>query len=371
MIRFRHPIVIALVLAACIALWMSVQISRIGYETWVAKAVSEQSGKLTDQELSKGTPLQLKLASLAGRAGYEAAKLYPQQAKEVFLLIGHTPELAEVLTYYGPRQVIPVIYWYATTDSLELRTEAALGKAVNVVLQSARNRALPTLEAFKPDTLKPATRALLALMKIRQGGHAFLGRFVLADGMQGEMTAKRLYGHSTIGIASDVLIGEVMELERKYKQDKATWKDAGWAAADVALLFTGVKGLRAMRSAAVAGGGARRAAMTGARSSARLSARLLPRFLLRKTFTVAVIGGGAYLAIRYPEVFLSGLKQTMDLIGLPGTVFVFGAAFLMLSGFLIPIAWLTRAIFNSVRVSRWLLRLVVKPLHARLAVKAG
>ncbi len=125
-----------------------------------------------------------------------------------------------------------------------------------------------------------------------------------------------------------------------------------------------------MRGAAAISG-VRSAALTGARTSARLSARLVPRALLRRSIAVAVIGGGAYLAVKHPQVFLSGLQQTAELIGLPGMIAVFIAAFFMLSILLMPLAWLTRIILNSTRIARWLLRLVIKPLHAGLMARAG
>ncbi len=368
--RFTTPLALVLIAALMAAALISLQVSKQSYDVWVAKAAAEQAGVLTAKEMAAAGPLQLKLTALAGRAGYQAARLYPRQAEQVFRLIGHSEELKQILALYGPRQVIPVVHWYAVTDSAELKTEAVLGQAVSVVMRSARARSLPALAEFRPETLTPATRALLAALKILKGGHSFLGRFVLAPGDNGELVATRLYGHSTIGIVSDVLIGDVMALERKYHQNTATWKDAGWAAADVALLFTGFKGLRAVRGAAAARG-VRQAAAAGARSSARLGARLVPRALLRRGVGLAVVGGGAYMAIRHPLVFLSGLRQTAEIIGLPGLAAVFIAAFAMLSMLLMPAMWLTRSLLGSARLARWLLRLVVTPLQAGLSARAG
>ena len=268
-----------------------------------------------------------------------ALEQYPERAAAVVITYGHLDRFREQLARFGP-QVVPIVAAYQTSfttaDALQVAGQA---------LQSVRRLPGGDLDLTP---LTPEERGLVALLKMREAGNAFVGQWeITADG-----EARRIPSRVLALGGPELLVGGLTALERDIVQDKEIdWQTYGLAAVDIAAIASGVALLR-FAGAAARGTSATRIAnrAPAPKSSAVAAAEVLGVNALR--FGVP-IGLGALL-ILHPGVFTHYLWVLAESMGMPGVLGpIIGWGVVVL-----PLAFLLSWMLLSVRLLRfagWLL----------------
>jgi hypothetical protein len=262
-----------------------------------------------------------------------ALEQYPVQAPAIAITYGHLDLFREQLARFGP-QVIPIVAAYqssfTTADALQVAGQA---------LQSV-TRQLPGGDL----DLAPLTReerGLIALLKIRDEGNAFVGQWEITAG--GE--ARRIPSRVVTLAGPELLIGGLTALERGIVQEKEIdWRTYGLAAVDVAAIASGVALLRFARAAR--GASATRVVTRAPtlRSGALAAAEVLGINALR--FGVPV--GFVALMVLHPGVFTHYMWILAESIGIPGILGpIIGWGIVV-----VPLAFLLSWMLLSVRLLR-------------------
>src|SRR5262249_11017799 len=125
---------------------------------------------------------------------------------------GETAEFTTALARYGYQQVIPVMWYYFTHDSLTLEVRSKIAEAIASVRAAYATRTLPSFATLNTD-LTPEERAWLALHRILLERNDFLGRFAVGeDGVAHPLLLNRVFA-----VGKEVLAGSLITLERKYR----------------------------------------------------------------------------------------------------------------------------------------------------------
>ncbi len=296
---------------------------------------------------------------------------YPQLAREVLPLYGAQPEFREVLRRYG-EAVLPPIAYFLRNDVYSLHvmryaarmTDAAKQAVRDLRGASGRDGAVPqeaSAKAARPaddDALTPALRGWYAVNFIKDGGHDFLGQFVVDEHGQ----PKWLQSERILEGVNGFFASGVRNLENKYKTDQEIGAgDVGSAALDGLFVAGAVKLLRFGRAAATAGEGAtaggRTAAIAageGATAGTR-TAEIGSALSRAGRFGMNAVRYGkwpaialtAYLAVKHPGIINDTLAGLASLAGVPTWFGQFVGWWLLL----LPLFYL----------GTWALRLVLRP----------
>ncbi len=178
---------------------------------------------------------------------------YPAQAPAIAITYGHLELFRAELARFGP-QVVPIVAAYqrslTTPDALQIA-----GQAVHAAGQ--RLAGDDHVQDLTP--LSPEERGLLALLKMRDEGNAFVGQWEITMGGEARRVPSRVV---TLG-GPELLLGGLTALERDLVQRKPIdWQTYGLAAVDIAAIGSGAALLRFARTAAGGVTAARAAAGT-------------------------------------------------------------------------------------------------------------
>jgi hypothetical protein len=169
-----------------------------------------------------------------------ALERYPDQTPAIAITYGHLDLFREQLARFGP-QVVPIIATYqrslTTADALQIAGQA---------LHAAGQRLTGDGHGQDLARLTPEDRGLLALLKMRDEGNAFVGQWEITTTGEARRVPSRL-----ITLAGpELLIGGLTALERDLVEHKPVdWRTYGLAAVDLAAIASGVALLRFARTA--------------------------------------------------------------------------------------------------------------------------
>jgi hypothetical protein len=277
-------------------------------------------GLFLTAELSTATPGQLWLLAHFGPEAYLAGKKYPEETVTLYLLFGQTPEFAAALAHYGYQQVVPVVWHYFTHASISLEIRSKVAEAIASVQTAYATRTLPSFAALT-SSLPPEERAWLALNRILAERNDFLGRFAIGeDGVAHPILLNRVFA-----VSKDVLAGNLISLERKYRLgEEITAHDIAGAGLDVAFLgLLGAKTLALLKSeqaltevgktAEVA-----KVAQQGKRISVLARTPVLASVVARAKVTrYGLAGVGLYMLFTHPAAFTAGVGTLAEALGVP------------------------------------------------------
>ena len=260
---------------------------------------------------------------------------YPESAPAIVITYGRLDLFRDQLARFGP-QVVPIVTAYqgslTTADALQIP-----GQALDWVRKQLGGDPPPDLTPLTPEK-----RGLIALVKMRDEGNAFVGQWeVTAAG-----EARRVPSRVVTLAVPELLIGGLTALERDIVRGKdIDWRTYGLAAVDVAAIASGVALLRFARTAARGTSAARIAAAPAAsRSGAVAAAEVLGINALRFGLP---IGLGA-LIILHPAVVTHYLWLLAESLGMPGIL----GPIIGWSIVVMPLAFLLTWMLLSVRLLR-------------------
>ena len=263
-----------------------------------------------------------------------ALEQYPDSAPAIAITYGHLDLFREQLARFGP-QVVPIVAAYqdslTTADALQLA-----GQAVQSVRKQLAGH--PRIVDLTP--LTPEERGLIALLKMREAGNAFVGQWEITDAGEAKRIPSRVV---TLG-GPELLIGGLTALERDIVQEREVqWQTYGLAAVEVAAIGAGVALLRFARTAARAAPAASRTATL--RSGALATAEVLGVGALRYGLPIGLVA----LMVLHPVVFTHYLWLLAESLGLPGMLGpIIGWGIVML-----PLAFLLSWVLLSARLLRF------------------
>jgi hypothetical protein len=232
-----------------------------------------------------------------------ALEQYPEQTPAIAITYGHLELFREQLARFGP-QVVPIVAAYQNALTIADALQIA-GQALDAVGGRMDADLAP---------LTPEERGLIALLKMREEGNAFVGQWEITAGGAARRVPSRLV---TLG-GAELLAGGLTELERRIVQERAVdWRTYGLAAVDLAAIGAGVALLRFARGAA-RGAEIGRAAggIVALRSGAGAAARVLGVGVMRYGLPVGVVA----LMVLHPQVFTHMLWLLAEGVGLPGVL---------------------------------------------------
>ena len=271
---------------------------------------------------------------------------YPEQAPAIAITYGRLDLFREQLARFGP-QVVPIVAAYQHT----LTTADALQ-----ALQSAGQRLAGSDPAQQLAPLTPEERGLLALLKMRDEGNAFVGQWEITGPGEARRVPSRMV---TLG-GPELLLGGLTALERDLvRRQPIDWRTYGLAAVDLAAIGAGAALLRFASVAARGGRAARVAAVTsedavaasraadGAvmlRSGALAAAEVLGINAVRFGVPVGLV---ALMAL-HPGVFTHYAWMLAEGVGMPGIL----GPIIGWSTLILPLSFLVSWLLLSVRVLR-------------------
>ena len=268
-----------------------------------------------------------------------ALEQYPESAPAIAITYGHLDLFREQLARFGP-QVVPIVAAYqnslTTADALRIAGQA---------MQSVGNQLAGDFRVVDLSPLTPEERGLVALLKMRQAGNAFVGQWEITEAGEARRVPSRVVA---LG-GPELLIGGLTALERDIVQEREIdWRTYGLAAVDVAAIGAGVALLRFARTAARATPAATRAATL--RSGALATSEVLGVGAVRYGLPIGVIA----LMVLHPGVFTHYLWILAESLGMPGILGpIIGWGIVM-----VPLAFVLSWLLLSARMLRsvaWLL----------------
>jgi hypothetical protein len=263
---------------------------------------------------------------------------HPDSAPAVAITYGHLDLFHEQLARFGP-QVVPIVAAYqdslTTADALQMA-----GQAVQSVTNTLAGK--PQVVDLTP--LTPEERGLVALLKMRDEGNAFVGQWEITDA--GE--ASRIPSRVVMLGGPELLIGGLTALERDIVREREIdWQTYGLAAVDLAAIGAGVALLRFARTAARAAPAATRTATRTAtlRSGALATAEVLGVGAIRYGLPIGLVA----LMVLHPAVFTHYLWLLAEGLGVPGMLGpIIGWGIVV-----VPLAFLFSWMLLSVRLLRF------------------
>jgi hypothetical protein len=274
-----------------------------------------------------------------------ALEQYPERAPAIVITYGHLKVFRDQLARFGP-QVVPIVAAYqsslTTADALQIAGQA---------LDSVRKRLAGDLPADLVP-LTPEERGVIALLKMRDEGNAFVGQWEIT--VAGE--ARRVPSRVVTLAGPELLIGGITALERDIVEEREIdWRTYGLAAVDLAAIASGVALLRFARAAAR---GTRVARIAGAPTpgSGALATAEAPTLRSGALATAEVLGinaarfgapiGLAALMVLHPGVVTYYLWLLAESLGVPGIL----GAMIGWAIVILPLAFLLSWMLLSVRV---------------------
>jgi hypothetical protein len=266
-----------------------------------------------------------------------ALEQYPESAPAIAITYGHLDLFREQLARFGP-QVVPIVAAYqnslTTADAFQIAGQA---------LQSIGRQLAGDWRVVDLTPLTPEERGLVALLKMRDEGNAFVGQWEITDAGEARRIPSRVL---TLG-GPELLIGGLTALERDLVQEREIdWQTYGLAAVDVAAIGAGVALLRFARTAARAAPAATRAATRTAtlRSGALAAAEVLGVGAIRYGVPIGLVA----LMVLHPAVFTHYLWLLAESLGMPGML----GPLIGWGIVLVPLAFLLSWMLLSVRLLR-------------------
>jgi hypothetical protein len=229
--------------------------------------------------------------------------------------------------------VVPIVAAYqdslTTADALQIAGQA--WQSVREQLGGAPRDRAP---------LTPEERGLIALLKMRDEGNAFVGQWEITAA--GE--ARRVPSRMITLAGPELLIGGLTALERDLVQEREIdWQTYGLAAVDLAAIASGVALLRFARTAARGTSAARVATVAPTlRSGALAAAEVVGVNAIRFGVPVGLVA----LMVLHPGVFTHYLWVLAETLGIPGIL----GPLVGWSIVLVPLAFLLTWMLLSVRV---------------------
>ena len=241
-----------------------------------------------------------------------ALEQYPESAPAIAITYGQLELFREQLARFGP-QVVPIIAAYqnslTTADALQMAGQA---------VQSVRNQLAGNPGAVDLTPLTPEERGLVALLKMRDEGNAFVGQWEITEAGKARRIPSRVV---TLG-GPELLI-------------------YGLAAVDLAAIGAGVALLRFARTAARAAPAAATRTAT-LRSGALATAEVLSVGALRYGLPIGLVA----LMVLHPTVFTHYLWVLAESLGVPGVLGpIIGWGIIV-----VPLAFLLSWMLMSVRL---------------------
>jgi hypothetical protein len=282
---------------------------------------------------------------------------YPERAPAIVITYGHLDLFREQLARFGP-QVVPIVAAYqnslTTADALQVA-----GQAWDSVRKQLAGE--PGGRGLAP--LTPEDRGLVALLKMREEGNAFVGQWEITDGG----AAKRIPSRLVTLAGPELLIGGLTALERDIVQErKIDWRTYGLAAIDVAAIASGVALLRFLK---IVPRGIRAAPAATRTATLKAGARDVARVLGIGAVRFGVPIGLVALMVLHPGVFTHYMWILAESLGLPGVLGpIVGWGIVIL-----PLSFLLSWLLLSARVLRsagWLLATASRGCQ-RLANRLG
>jgi hypothetical protein len=283
-----------------------------------------------------------------------ALEQYPESAPRVAITYGHLELFQEQLARFGP-QVVPIVAAYQNSLTLADALQIA-----GQTLEQVRNRLGGDPRAISLAPLTPEERGLIALLKMRDEGNAFVGQWEITAA--GE--AKRVPSRFVILGGSELLAGGLTALERRIVQEREVdWQTYGLAAVDVAAIAAGV-GLLRFAGTAARGARAGLAAETPTlRSGAFATAKVLGIGAVRYGLPLGLV----VLMVLHPGVFTHYLWLFASSLGIPGII----GPLVGWGIVIVPLAFLLSWMLLSARLLRFAGRLLAGAAHGcrQLAVR--
>ncbi len=282
---------------AAIRILLSVLVAAVALAVLVPRQVAEPEKAL--QSAVAGA-----LAARADDRLLEAALAqYPESAPAIVITYGHLDLFGEQLARFGP-QVVPIVAAYQ--DSL---TTADAFQIAGQALQSVGRQLAGDWRVVALTPLTPEERGLVALLKMRDEGNAFVGQWEITEAGEAKRIPSRVV---TLG-GPELLIGGLTALERDIVREREIdWQTYGLAAVDVAAIGAGVALLRFAGTAARAAPATARTATL--RSGALATARVLGVGAVRYGVPIGLLA----LMVLHPAVFTHYLWILAESLGLPG-----------------------------------------------------
>jgi hypothetical protein len=288
---FRRPVILvlasALLAAAALALLVPRDLDHPGraFQSAVANALAASA----DDRL-----LEVALAQ------------YPESAPAVAITYGHLDLFREQLARFGP-QVVPIVAAYqgslTTADALQIAGQT--WQSVREQLGAAPRDRAP---------LTPEGRGLIALLKMRDEGNAFVGQWEITAA--GE--ARRVPSRMITLAGPELLVGGLTALERDIVQDREIdWQTYGLAAVDLAAIASGVA---LLRFAGTAARGAKATRLAAAPATLRSGALAAAEVLGINAIRFGVPIGLVALMVLHPGVFTHYLWVLAENLGIPGVL---------------------------------------------------
>jgi hypothetical protein len=267
---------------------------------------------------------------------------YPESAPRIAITYGHLELFRQQLARFGP-QVVPIVAAYQ--DSLTLADALQIaGQALEQF--SSRLGGDPRAVSLAP--LTPEERGLLALLKMREEGNAFVGQWEITAGGEARRVPSRL-----VTLAGpELLLGGLTGLERRIVQEQEIdWQTYGLAAVDLAAIASGVA---LLRFAGTAARGAQAGRAAGRTVTLGAGTRAVAGALGINAVRYGVPAGLLVLLALHPGVFTHALWVVAEGLGLPGIlgpIIGWGVVLMPLSFLLI---WLLLSA-RLLRIAGWLL----------------
>lgn len=263
--------------------------------------------QLEDPERALQSAVASALADSADDRLLEVAlEQYPERAPAIAITYGHLGLFREQLARFGP-QVVPIVAAYqgslTTADALQMAGQA---------WQSVRKQMGADPRAVDLTPLTPGERGLIALLKMREAGNAFVGQWEITAAGEARRIPSRMV---TLG-GPELLIGGLTALERDIVQEREVdWQTYGLAAVDIAAIASGVALLRFARTAARGVRAAPLATRTATlRSGALATAEVLGVNVVRYGLPIGLVA----LMVLHPGVLTHYLWILAESLGMPG-----------------------------------------------------
>jgi hypothetical protein len=233
--------------------------------------------------------------------------------------------------------VVPIVAAYqnslTTADALQMAGQA---------WDSVRDRLTGDRHARDLTPLTPEERGLLALLKMREEGNAFVGQWEITTAGEARQIPSRV-----VALAGpELLLGGLTALERGIVEEREIdWRTYGLAAVDVAAIASGVALLRFARTAAPGMSATRAATRTASlRSGALAAAEVLGINAIRFGVPIGLLA----LMVLHPNVITHYLWVLAESLGMPGIL----GPIVGWTVVLVPLAFLLAWVLLSARLLR-------------------
>ena len=248
-----------------------------------------------------------------------AISKYQATTREILLLYGSEPEFQEILRKYGD-DVVPVIQYFRENDVWTIKAIEATGKAIDSVIEAAKELWRRVLGNAPPANPKPASlpkpvqlgppeRGWYAVNFIKDEGHDFLGQFDMAPGK----VTKWNQVNRIVKASTSLFTSGIRNLEKKNDLgEDITTADVFWAGLDVAMVALPAKLL--VSGKAIARSGQELNLTTRTRLFA-------PRLLVkgqffRKLGTYGAAAATIYIVATHPSLLNSVFAELAGLMGI-------------------------------------------------------